>query len=228
MCPFHKEICVILHAMKRYCICLLTLLLCMQGIRSRTMREVFVEMPDSVLLLLTHGNRLDLVDFAESHMESKVKNVLGETTRLLTLREKFLELEVSAVSHCQMALLPLPGSDTASVLCLVHTVRTPQAESEVKFYDTDWHLLGKARFLRPPTWRDFLVLPQGRTEGERNQALQQMDVPMVSARLSEEGQLRFELSIDGGFPEIREAVSPFLRPEYVMNWSEGRFVPQGQ
>ena len=38
------------------------------------MREVFAQLPDSVLPLMTRNNRLDCIDFIENGMEARVKN----------------------------------------------------------------------------------------------------------------------------------------------------------
>ena len=40
-------------------------------------RTVFVQMPDSILPLLTEVNRADCIDFLDSHMRAQVTNRFG-------------------------------------------------------------------------------------------------------------------------------------------------------
>ena len=47
------------------------------------MRQVFAEMPDSILGILTKYNRLDCIDFIENNLPAKVENRLGG--RLVTI-----------------------------------------------------------------------------------------------------------------------------------------------
>ena len=48
------------------------------------MRQVFAEMPDSILGILTKYNRLDCIDFIENNLPAKVENRLGgQTPRLM-------------------------------------------------------------------------------------------------------------------------------------------------
>ena len=190
-------------------------------------KDVFEQMPDSVLCLLTHNNRLDLIDFAESNMEAKVKNSLGGMARLRKLRQKWIDLEPTEATRLQLALLPVAGSDSAQIVCLVRTWVIPQVESEILFYTTDWHPLDGAKYVRMPQWRDFLMLPQNQTEADRARVLQQADAAVMAARLEENGELRFSLSLDGGFTDVREELRPFLCSELVYQWDGRTFRPIG-
>ena len=42
-----------------------------------TMRDVFRQMPDSIVPYLTENNRLDFIDFIDSNMKAEVTNAFG-------------------------------------------------------------------------------------------------------------------------------------------------------
>ena len=47
------------------------------GADTVNLRNLFVEMPDTVIPYLSRNNRLDFVDFMDSNMKAEVTNALG-------------------------------------------------------------------------------------------------------------------------------------------------------
>lgn len=91
------------------------------------MRDVFSQMPDSLLPYLSHNNKLDLIDFVESGMESQVTNSFDEKTRLLKLTPDYLLLQASDMSTVQLKLLRASAAhpdSTTAVVCMVSTYGT--------------------------------------------------------------------------------------------------------
>ena len=58
------------------------------------MRDVFAQLPDSVLPLLTKNNRLDCIDFIENNMEARVKNRFNDHVVLEALTDEEIEYYV--------------------------------------------------------------------------------------------------------------------------------------
>jgi hypothetical protein len=75
------------------------------------MRDIFAQLPDSVLPLTTRNNRLDCIDFIENGMEARVKNLFGDQVVLDSLTEDFMVLRTSEASCVEMKLFA-EGTDT--------------------------------------------------------------------------------------------------------------------
>lgn len=105
-------------------------------LHSEVISSVFTTMPDSLLPLLTERNRHDMLDFYNNHMEAKVRNRFNDYARLDTLTDTYLRLTLSKSSTVEMKLLQT--SDSVSIICLIHTLRTPACDSRVEFYNAQW------------------------------------------------------------------------------------------
>lgn len=107
-----------------------------------TMREVFIAMPDSLLPYLSHNNKLDLVDFIESNMNSEITNEFDNKTQIDTLTSDYLRLWSSPASLIEMKLLPyiavIPTDSVNQILCVVETLGEEPAESVIRFYTPRW------------------------------------------------------------------------------------------
>ena len=209
-------------AMKRLCV-LFLLFVAVLPVPARLMKDFFKEMPDSLLPVLTHANRLDLLDFALSKMESQVENVYGEKTRMTLLTDNCLKLEETDATTVEMLLLP-QKNDT--LILEVRTFKDPLNLSRMVIRNTAWSELKTADFVKMPVLADFLVLPAGRQEGERLQALEKADVPMLSVLVGEKDcSLHFKMNCDGGFMDVREELKLFMKDEIVYRWNGLRFEP---
>lgn len=115
------------------------------------MRDIFAQLPDSVLPLTTRNNRLDCIDFIENGMEARVKNLFGDQVVLDSLTEDFMVLRTSEASCVEMKLFA-EGTDT--LVCVNRIYMGPVADSEVKVFDTSWSFMRTvprpdvARFVR--------------------------------------------------------------------------------
>lgn len=188
------------------------------------MKQLFREMPDSILPILSHDNRLDCIDYIESGMAASVKNNFGENSRLVRLTDDFVKLELTESTTYQLKWMK-KGND--SLVCLVKTYYLPTPISEVLFYDVNWNRLEVAPLLTMPTIKDFLVLPEGRTSEEQTEALSHAGLPLVEAQLTEEHQnLIFKISVDDNNPELRRQLAAFIVPQLIYEWKEGRWVKQ--
>ena len=100
------------------------------------MRDVWLSMPDSILPYLNKNLRTEHVDFVDMHVKSEVKNLLHENGVLDTLTNDFAAYYLPQSSTLEMKLLT--KTDSTQVICMVKTVKAPEAESEIRFFDTLW------------------------------------------------------------------------------------------
>jgi len=116
------------------------------------MREVFQQMPDSIVPYLSENNRLDFIDFVDSKMDAVVTNLLGGKSTMNKLTNKYVSLSLSAVSSMEMRLLPLkePVDSAKQIICLVLTYGKDFRESDVRFYSLKWRKLLTSDYLVCP------------------------------------------------------------------------------
>ena len=182
------------------------------------MKDFFKQMPDSVVPYLTENNRLDLIDFVESGMDSQVENKLGGVTRLLRLTDNYLKLRLTDASLLEMKLLQYGSGNADSlelVACAVMTYGDSIKESTVRFYSSDWEPVRVASPLSYETISRCGVsdsLPQGLLRG----ALQNV---FVEAALSPDDE---NMTITLSYPDYGEVgkEKPSLRKlSTILKWS---------
>src|SRR5574344_88688 len=121
----------------------------------QTMRTVFSSMPDSIFPVLTKNNRLDCIDFFDSHMKAVVKNRFSQESEMKALTKDYLSFQTSPSSSFEMKLLPV--NDSTQIFCLVKHAFGPACDSEVFFYNFSWEKLPVSRYFTMPDMNAFLV-----------------------------------------------------------------------
>ncbi len=161
--------------MKKILFLIIAFIFCTE-LSAQNMRTLFVEMPDSLLPLLSKINREDCVDFLDAGMRARVKNILGEYSELLVFNENFLHLKTSNSGSMQVKLLP---SESDTVVCVINSVCAEACSSRISFYTPQWQQLNKDNLFKTPLIRDFIVESDS-TEYYRNMA----DIYLVELSLS--------------------------------------------
>lgn len=133
---------------------LFCLLMSLGTMAQTLMREVFAELPDTILPLMTRNNRLDCIDFIDNNMEARVKNRFDEPIVLEALTADYLRVRTSESAVVEMKLVPC-FQDT--IICVCHTCFGPVADSNVLFYDLNW---GYVRTMQRPQVSEFLCMPE--------------------------------------------------------------------
>ncbi len=105
-------------------------------------RDVFKQMPDSLMPYLTANNRLDFIDFLDSNMKAEVTNMTGGVSEMTALTDDSLSIRMSDALRVDMLLLELnePVDSIHQVVVFVETflVDSIYGESVCKTYTTDW------------------------------------------------------------------------------------------
>lgn len=123
----------------------LWVVLLVTSVQAKSLKDLWVSMPDSLLPTLDRNLRLELVELEEMGVKPNVKNLLGEECDMDTLTNDYLECTTSKVARLQMIYLPSSAED--SVLCVIKTFRAPSKESEIRFYDQGWRQLPISSYL---------------------------------------------------------------------------------
>ena len=140
------------------------------------MRDVFLQMPDSLLPYLTENNRLDFLDFMDSNMKAEVRNELGGKSEMLALSNDMIVLQVSRSLKVEMRLLPVTEAvdSCQQVVCVVSTYGVDAPESKVEVFSARWN---------PVEVSAHLALPDGPYTAEF------METPSVGLSLHETDRL---------------------------------------
>ena len=134
---------------------MLMLLLCAVPVSSVTVRELFAEMPDSILPLLSKVNRLDMLDFMDSGLDAIVKNNLDGNSELVEMNDGYMKIRYTANSELVLKLFF--GRDSVPVIALVHTVVLDKLRSSlVDFYSPGWYGIDRNRVFLKPGVADFV------------------------------------------------------------------------
>ena len=111
-----------------------------------SIKDVFRQMPDSLMPYLTQNDRLDFIDFLDSNMKAEVTNMTGGTSEMTALTDDSLSIRMSDALRVDMLLLTLdPCLQTADsclsqVLVFVETflADTIYGESVCRTFTLDW------------------------------------------------------------------------------------------
>ena len=146
----------------RFSTAVIAVLMCCSSLMAQTstLRQLFSEMPDTLLPILSHNNRLDLLDFHAAGMKAVVANTLEGTTELTHLNDYdatlhdgagqkpcCLMLQMSQPLRVGIYLLDLsqPVDSSLQAIAMVRTYTLANdslaAECVVDYYSARWRKL---------------------------------------------------------------------------------------
>lgn len=159
----------------------------------KTMKDVWKEMPDSILPIMNSSIRSDIVDNDNNdENKEKIKNLLEGEVKLVSINDKFIDVKLSEKSGVQLLLLK---KDTGTdLICMNRYYGNPAAESDVDFYTIDWTTVDTEKNVVISARDDFYnqVIDSLKKEtGKKDPVV--LDPIMIVASLSdkENGELTF-------------------------------------
>ena len=135
---------------------ILILLLCAAtSVQAQTLKagDAFRQMPDSILPYLTANNRLDMLDFMDSHMKARVQNKFDGYSEMLSLADDSLTIKMSAVMRLTLRMVTSADEVDGSrqLISLERTISQTSADTDGKmqpkmirhqdFYSVLWRKL---------------------------------------------------------------------------------------
>ena len=186
-------------------ICFLTCWLC---VSAQSLREVWVEMPDSILPYLSKSQRTELADYVEMKAEPAVLSTFGDSVRIECMTNNYLLLKANEATRLEIKLLD------NNTLALVQTWMAPAAESKLSFFNLQWQpkevvVDYKANIVKPESMSD-----------EDFEELKTLMCPRLKEyRLSADNN---SLSVSWNYPLLSKKdvkrVADLLKPQ-VLNWT---------
>ncbi len=131
-------------------ICFLT---CWLGVSAQSLREVWIEMPDSILPYLSKSQRTELADYVEMKAEPAVLSTFGDSVRIERMTNNYLLLKANEATRLEIKLLD------NNTLALVRTWMAPAAESKLSLFNLQWQpkeavVEYKANIVKPDSMSD--------------------------------------------------------------------------
>ena len=133
--------------MKRMLISCLTAIVALTAAADTlAVRNIFKEMPDSVLAYLSTNNRLDLIDFMDSNMKAEVTNSLGGKSQMTALTDDSISIRLNEACRVDIMLLNTTAEidSCQKVIVLLRTFGTENVGLETgtpEFYSVSWKRL---------------------------------------------------------------------------------------
>lgn len=181
----------------------------------KTMREVWIDMPDSITMYLTKSMRTELADYVDMKVSAATKNAIGDTVRIDTLTSDYIAITLSESSKLEMKLLPKDGSN---IICMVRTYYGTAAESIISFWQLDWQQLPD---ISMPALENIELIkkPDSLSVTEFNKIKAMISPKMIEMRLSPDDN---SLLLSYSLPDVNKEDSELIKPTLVqkkINWN---------
>lgn len=175
---------------------LLTLMVALAAIsgNAKSMKEIWADIPDSLIPYIDKTHRLEMTDFIGMGLKGDVDNMMGGKSVMDTITSNFIQVTLSESTTLQIKKLSQAGGD--SILCLVKTWKAPESESSVSFYNQQWQKLDKHLDLNAYS-SQLISRPDTMSTNNYNKLLEDIDFTMVKASLSPDSE---ELTVSLSLP----------------------------
>ncbi|MFC2513497.1 MAG: DUF3256 family protein [Prevotella melaninogenica] len=164
---------------------------CWLGVSAQSLREVWIEMPDSILPYLSKSQRTELADYVEMKAEPAVLSTFGDSVRIERMTNNYLLLKANEATRLEIKLLD------NNTLALVQTWMAPAAESKLSLFNLQWQpkeavVAYKANIVKPDSMSDedfsdlktlmFPRLKEYRLSADNNSLSVSWNYPLLSKK----------------------------------------------
>jgi len=166
-------------------------------VEAQTVSELFLKLPEPVLLTLTVSDRMDLIDMYKAGEESNTRNFFGDSCSILSLSDDYLQIRIGKNI---MELFILPMINDSKIIGLIQTVCTPVCDSQLEFYTTTWKKIATSVLITFAGKYDFLKEEINPKDEIVKNALIPLDINMI--------RLHYD-------PNKQELYQYYTTPEYL-------------
>ena len=128
---------------------------------SITARRAFVEMPATVLDLLSKSSRLDMLDFFDVDSIYRAVNALEGFSYLEKVTPDYLKVVITPVSTLQFKILKDKKGN--ELVMTIYTVGgdSDAKDSDIRFFNAELEELDRSKLLKLPLLKDYFDVPRG-------------------------------------------------------------------
>lgn len=199
-----------------------------QTIETPSFKNILVQIPDSLLPILSKVNREDLIDFKANNMKAVVNNRLGGDTELVTLDDGYLFLKLTESTDLEMKLLFYQNK---LIVGVIKTVKAPLADSSIRFYNLNWQDITDSISFPSITIDNFIVNSNLLKESDELQMSLKSAIRIFLKSYHfnpTSTNIAVELtSLEDLTKEEKAALSKLFRPQLTLIWTDNGYHFKG-
>ncbi|MCK6143169.1 DUF3256 family protein [Prevotella intermedia] len=181
-------------------------------LNAQNMRQIWLEMPDSIVPYLNRSLRTELADYVTMGMKSEVMNALRDTTRIEKLTDDYILVQLSNATKLEIKSLD------ASTIAMVQTWCGPLAESKLSLFSNNWEVKPLNIDVSP-----MFVKPDTMSQQRYSELLDMANVTMNEMQLSvKDNSLTIKYSVPLLSSTDKKEMQAILR-QRKLNWNGNTF-----
>lgn len=181
-------------------------------LNAQNMRQIWLEMPDSIVPYLNRSLRTELADYVTMGMKSEVMNALRDTTRIEKLTDDYILVQLSNATKLEIKSLD------ASTIAMVQTWCGPLAESKLSLFSNNWEVKPLNVDVSP-----MFVKPDTMSQQRYSELLDMANVTMNEMQLSvKDNSLTIKYSVPLLSSTDKKEMQAILR-QRKLNWNGTTF-----
>jgi len=181
-------------------------------LNAQNMRQIWLEMPDSIVPYLNRSLRTELADYVTMGMKSEVMNALRDTTRIEKLTDDYILVKLSNATKLEIKSLD------ASTIAMVQTWCGPLAESKLSLFSNNWEVKPLNIDVSP-----MFVKPDTMSQQRYSELLDMANVIMNEMQLSvKDNSLTIKYSVPLLSSTDKKEMQAILR-QRKLNWNGTTF-----
>lgn len=181
-------------------------------LNAQNMRQIWLEMPDSIVPYLNRSLRTELADYVTMGMKSEVMNALRDTTRIEKLTDDYILVQLSNATKLEIKNLD------ASAIVMVQTWCGPLAESKLSLFSNNWEVKPLNIDVSP-----MFVKPDTMSQQRYSELLDMANVTMNEMQLSvKDNSLTIKYSVPLLSSTDKKEMQAILR-QRKLNWNGTTF-----
>lgn len=181
--------------------------------------DAFTSAPASVIPLLPHATRLDMLDYFNSGMTTSSNNLMNGKSRITQLTDRYINIDLTPASTLQLVVLPAANKEYTAV---ISTIATPSPDSRMTIYSSDWQQTLTDKLFRTPQLKDWLT-PEGKKKADEIEML--LPFMLVSYTYDPTTQKLTLTNNSSSFlaREVYEDIKPYLVDSISYIWNGKKF-----
>lgn len=181
-------------------------------LNAQNMRQIWLEMPDSIVPYLNRSLRTELADYVTMGMKSEVMNALRDTTRIEKLTDDYILVQLSNATKLEIKSLD------ASTIAMVQTWCGPLAESKLSLFSNNWEAKPLNIDVSP-----IFVKPDTMSQQRYSELLDMANITMNEFQLSvKDNSLTIKYSVPLLSSTDKKEMQAILR-QRKLNWNGTTF-----
>lgn len=184
------------------------------------LRELFVNMPDTIMPTLTKSERMDFLDYRDSGMRARVRNKLGGESELTLLSDRSLTVRTSQSGRLEMAVFPLKNGK--NLICIIRTVTARYDDSRLSFYTENWEPVPVEDLIELPQFDDYLT--KEALKRDSLDVLKKLSLLRLQSATSVDGGLEFRYTSLDYIGEDADSFKSWFKADPLLYiWNGKRF-----